>query len=56
MPKRKVADTRRIVQEWYAVLERYRLAALKAGYRLDKLLKPAPARKPRPPKKPTTTV
>ncbi|MBI5813527.1 MAG: alpha-amylase [Meiothermus silvanus] len=56
MPKRKVADTRRIVQEWYAVLERYRLAALKAGYRLDKLIKPAPARKPRPPKKPTTTV
>ncbi|PZA07018.1 MULTISPECIES: alpha-amylase family glycosyl hydrolase [unclassified Meiothermus] len=44
-PGRKVADTRRIVREWYAVLERYRSAALKAGYRLDKLLEPAPTRR-----------
>ncbi|HEU4742701.1 MAG TPA: alpha-amylase family glycosyl hydrolase [Meiothermus sp.] len=50
LPGRKVADTRRIVQEWYTVLERYRAEAHKAGYRVDKL-KPAPARKPREPKK-----
>ncbi|MER3488815.1 MAG: alpha-amylase [Meiothermus sp.] len=47
VPGRKAADTRRIVREWYAVLERYRARALRAGYRLDRLFRPAPARKPK---------